>query len=535
MVLQAGNKGRRPMGVNAVLFGVIAVILAVGTAPVPGEAGASKRGGRAVIVSAQEPRTLMPHLDLLTLSREAQRLVFDGLLTLDDKGEYVPRLAADVPSVENGGVSQDGRTYTFKLRQGVKWQDGRPFTAADVEFTWKMITDQKLPVPSRVVWADVTKVETPDTHTVRFHFAKPNLAFLGTVASDRGYIVPKHLLEGTDIVASEFNRRPVGTGPFVIKEWVAGSHILLGRNPSYWETDRPALDEVLVRILPGTAAQRAALQRGEADLQLHVPTADVAFVKGLADYQIVPQPSYAWWHFWLNNEDPILKERTVRQALAHGLDKAGIANAVMGGLVSPLHAAIPPAHWAHNRTVKVYAHDPARAGQLLDEAGWKMGAGGIRQKDGKPLTLEILNIAGEAERQQVVQIAQAGWKQIGIDARIKTIDGPAFPPTMGKGDFQIAYGWFGEEQEPVFNLWLGTNWQRYPNDKALDLLRQALTTPARSKRLEMIRNFQVQAAEDVPTLPLAPRVLLNAVHRTLKGYAPGPAGSLWNVAEWSKE
>jgi len=228
------------------------------------------------------------------------------------------------------------------------------------------------------------------------------------VASDRGYIVPKHLLEGKDIVASEFNRRPVGTGPFAVKEWVAGSHILLVRNPVYWETDRPALDEVLVRILPGTAAQRAALQRGEVDLQLHVPTADVGFVKGLTEYQIVPQPSYAWWHFWLNNEDPILNQRVVRQALAHGLDKAGIASAVMGGLVAPLHAVIPPAHWAHNKSVKAYAYDPARAGQLLDEAGWKMGTGGIRQKDGKPLSLEILNIAGEAERQQVVQIARTG-------------------------------------------------------------------------------------------------------------------------------
>jgi peptide/nickel transport system substrate-binding protein len=517
------------------LCGVIALAVIVAASPAMGEAGAVKRGGRAVIASAQEPRTLMPHLDLLTLSREAQRLVFDGLLTLDDKGEYVPRLAAKVPSVENGGVSPDGRTYTFKLRQGVKWQDGKPFTSADVEFTWKVITDQKLPVPSRVVWADVSKVETPDAHTIRFQFAKPNLVFLGTVASDRGYIVPRHLLEGKDIVASEFNRRPVGTGPFLVKEWVAGSHILFARNPGYWEADRPALDEVLIRVLPGTTAQRAAIQRGEVDLQLHIPTADVAFVKGLANYQIVPQPSYAWWHFWLNNEDPILKEKAVRQALAYGLDKAGITSAVMAGLVQPLHAVIPPAHWAHNRTVRSYAYDPARAGQLLDEAGWKAGAGGIRQKDGKPLTLEILNIAGEAERQQVVQIAQAGWKQIGVDARIKTIDGPAFPPTMGKGDFQVAYGWFGEEQEPVFTLWLGTNWQRYKNEQGLELLRQALTTPSRAKRTELIRSFQAQAAEDVPTLPLAPRVLLNAVHKPLKGFTPGPAGSLWNVSEWSKE
>jgi peptide/nickel transport system substrate-binding protein len=501
----------------------------------PAETQAPKRGGRVVIVSAQEPRTLMPHMDLLTLSREVQRLTFDGLLTIDEKGEYVPRLAAEVPSVENGGVSTDARTYTFKLRRGVKWQDGAPFTSADVEFTWKVIIDPKLPVPSRVVWADVSRVELPDPYTVRFHFDKPNLVFLGTVASDRGYIVPKHLLEGKDIANSEFNRKPVGTGPFVVKEWVSGSHVQLGRNPDYWEAGKPTLDEVLVRIIPGTAAQRAALQRQEADLLLHVPTADVAFVKGLADYQLVPAPSYAWWHFWLNNEDPILQDRRVRQALTHAVDKAAITSSVMAGLVSPLHAVLPPAHWAHNPSVRAYAYDPARAAQLLEEAGWKVGSGGIRQKDGRPLTLEILNIAGEAERLQIVQIVQAGWRQLGVDARIRNIDGPAFPPTMSKGEFQVAYGWFGEEQEPVFTLWLGTNWQRYKNEQGMGLLRQALTTPGRAKRIEMVRAFQAQAAEDAATLPLAPRVLLNAASKHLKGYAPSVAGSLWNVADWSKE
>lgn len=499
------------------------------------EAAAPKRGGRAVIVSPQEPKTLMPHLDLLTLSREVQRLTFDGLLALDAKGEYVPRLAVEVPTVENGGVSADGKSYTFKLRREAKWQDGAPVTAADVEFTWRLITDPKLPVPSRVVWQDVARVETPDPHTVRFHFEKPNLAFLGTVASDRGYIVPKHLLAGKDVAASEFNRKPVGSGPFLVKEWVAGSHILLGRNPAYWEPGKPYLDEILVRVLPATAGQRAALQRGEVDLELHVASADVAFVKGLADYRLVSAPSYAWWHFWLNNADPILSDRRVRQALSLGLDKAAITATVMAGLVAPMHAALPPAHWAHHARVRVFGHDPAAAARLLDEAGWKVGPGGIRQKEGTPLALEILNIAGEAERLQVVQIVQAGWRQLGVDAKIKAIDGPAFPPTMREGRYQVAYGWFGEEQEPVFTLWLGTNWQRYANEAGLNLLRQSLATPQRARRTELIRNFQAQAAEDVPTIPLAPRSLLSAVNQKLKGYDPSPAGSLWNAADWWKE
>ncbi len=534
--MQTVERMRRRLGRALVVVGAsAALVAAAAVVGIQADAQGPKRGGRALVVSPQEPRTLLPHLDLLTLSREVQRLVFDGLLTLDDKGAYVPRLAVEVPTVDNGGVSPDARVYTFKLRRGVTWQDGQPFTAADVEFTWKLITDAKIPVPSRLVWADIQRVETPDPHTVRFHFAKPMLAFLGTVASDRGYIVPRHLLEGKDVPASELNRKPVGTGPFVVKEWAAGSHVLLGRNAGYWDAGKPYLDEVLVRIVPGTAGQRAARERQEVDLELHVPTADAAAVRALPDYRLVSAPTYAWWHFWLNNEDPILRDRLVRQALAHGLDRAGITGTIMGGLVQPLHAALPPAHWAHNPRVRAYAYDPARAAALLDEAGWKPGAGSVRQKDGQPLVVEVLNISGEAERLQVVQVVQAGWRQLGIDARIKNIDAPAFPPTMNKGEYQAAYGWFGEEPEPIFNLWLGTNWQRYRNESALELLRQVVVTPARAKRVELIRAFQAQAAEDVPTLPLAPRVLLNAAHKRLHGYAPSPAGSLWNAAEWTRD
>lgn len=157
-IRESGRKGQRPQGLGSLLCALGLLVAAGLAAPAPADAQTPKRGGRAVMVSAQEPRTLLPHFDLLTLSREVQRLTFDGLLTIDDKGEYVPRLAAEVPTVENGGVSADGRTYTFRLRRGVKWQDGAPFTSADVEFTWKVITDPKLPVPSRVVWADVSRV-----------------------------------------------------------------------------------------------------------------------------------------------------------------------------------------------------------------------------------------------------------------------------------------------------------------------------------------------------------------------------------------
>lgn len=486
------------------------------------------------IFSPQEPRTLLPHFDLLTLAQEAQHLVYECLFVIDEEGEIAPRLAAEVPTLENGGISADGTTYTIRLRPDVTWQDGTPLTSADVVFTWRVITDPDLPIPSRTVWEEIVAVDTPDALTAVVRFDRTNVSFLGAASTGNCFILPRHLLEGTDIVNSPLNRQPVGTGPFRAVQWESGSFIRFEKNPLYRETGKPPVDEVVYRIVPGTEAQRAALQRGEADVLLHITLADLRFVEGLPDYRVVQVPTFTWWQFWLNHEDPILADRAVRQALAQGLDKALITETLMGGIVTPLEAMLPPTHWAHNPEVPVYPFDPEAAARLLDEAGWVLGADGIRRKDGQPLRIEILNIAGQVERRQVVQAAQANWRAIGVDAVIREIDAASFPPTMARGEFQVAYGFFGEQQEPTWNLWLGTNWQRYRNAEALALLQETARVVDREERRALIWRFQAIVAEDIAMLPLAPRPLLNAVHVRLEGHAPTLTGSLWNIAEWMK-
>jgi peptide/nickel transport system substrate-binding protein len=495
--------------------------------------GATFAQERASVLSPQEPRTLLPHFDLLTLAHEVENLVFDCLYAIDTQGEYIPRLASEVPTLENGGISEDGRRYTIRLRDDVRWQDGEPLTSEDVRFTWQVITNADLPIPNRTVWEDIESIETPDPHVAVVTFAEPNVGFIGTAASDSCFILPSHALEGEDLVNSEFNRAPIGTGPYTIEEWASGSFIQLAKNPDYWAGE-PAIDEIVVRFPGGSQALRTALQRGEAELALHLTSADVRFIGRLEDYELEQAPDHAWWQFWINNEGPILEDRGVRAALAYALDKQTIADTVMGGLVEPQAAILPATHWAHNPDVPGYEFDPERARELLEQAGWVDTNGdGVREKDGQPLRLEILNIAGQAERRQVVQIAQDQWRDVGFDVSIREIDAASFPPTMSQGNYQLAYGWFGENQEPVFNLWLGTNWQNYENEEALDLLQQVPTTIDRDARKELIRRFQEIIAEDVAMLPLAPRPILNAVSERLEGYAPTLSGSLWNAEEWS--
>lgn len=486
---------------------------------------------RATVLSPQEPATLLPHFDLLTLTHEVQHLVFDCLWAVDATGDYLPRLAVEVPTVENGGISEDGSTYTIRLREGVTWHDGEPFTSDDVRFTWEVITDPDLPIPSRAVWQDIASIETPDPLTAVVTFPGTNVNFLGAASADACFILPEHALADENLVESGANRDPIGTGPFTVEEWSAGSFIRFSAYPGFWG-EGPALDEVVVQFPGGAQALRTALQRGEADLALHLTSADVPFVQDLDGYELVQAPDHAWWQFWINNEDPILSDRAVRVALHHGLDKQLITETVMNDVVAPVDAMLPPSHWAHNPEVPAYPYDSDRARAALEEAGWVDENGdGVREKDGTPLRLEILNIAGQAERRQVVQIAQDLWSEIGFDVTIREIDGASFPPTMSEGNYQLAYGWFGENQEPVFSLWLGTNWQNYGNEEALDLLREVPETVSREEREALIQEFQAIVAEDAAMIPVAPRPILNAVSTDLQGYAPTLTGSLWNAEE----
>ena len=488
---------------------------------------------RATVLSPQEPATLLPHFDLLTLTHEVQQLIFDCLFVVDESGDYRPHLAAEVPTVANGGVSEDGTTYTLRLRDDVTWQDGEPFTSADVRYTWQVITDRNLPIPSRAVWQDVVAVETPDPHTAVIRFDETNVAFLGAASSDACFILPEHVLAGTDLVNAPFNRQPIGTGAFELAEWRAGAFARLTANEDYFLA-APALDEIVVQFTGGSQAMRTSLQRGEAELALHIGAADLRFAQGLDGYQVRQAPDHAWWQFWINNQDEVLQDVRVRRALAHATDKRLIADTVFGGVVEPQDAIFPPSHWAHADDVRAYPYDPEAAAELLSEAGWTDADGdGVREKDGEPLRIEILNIAGQADRRQVVQIVQDLWNDVGIEATIREIDGASFPPTMAEGDFQVAYGWFGENQEPIFALWLGTNWQNFGDEAALDLLRGVSGTVDREVRAEAIRAFQRIIAEEAAMLPIAPRPLLNVVAERLDGYAPTLSGSLWNAHEWT--
>ena len=345
--------------------------------------GAAHAQSRVTVLSPQEPATLLPHFDLLTLTHEIQQLAFDCLFVAGANGEYRPHLAAEVPTVANGGISEDGTTYTIRLRDDATWHDGEPVTAGDLRYTWQVITDQELPIPSRAVWEDIASIETPDPTTAVVRFEETNVAFLGAASSDACFLLPEHALAGTDLVNSPQNRDPIGSGAYEVAEWRSGAYVRLTARDDYF-LGAPEVDEIVVRFPGGSQAVRTALQRGEAELALHIGSADLRFAQNLDGFTVQQAPDHAWWQFWINNQDPILEDVAVRRALAHGLDKALITETVFAGVVEPQHAMLPPSHWAHADDVRTYGYDPEAARSLLEEAGWTHEDGdGVREKDGQ--------------------------------------------------------------------------------------------------------------------------------------------------------
>jgi peptide/nickel transport system substrate-binding protein len=494
-------------------------------------------GGELIIGSIQEPDNMNPWLTGLTVGLEVEAMIYEGLTRVDPEGNHVPMLAAETPTVENGGISEDLQTYTYRLRDHVTWHDGAPFTSADVAFTYDAIADPEVNALSRAGFNLIDSVETPDDHTVIFHLNEPSAVFLETWGY-RG-ILPRHIFEGLDMNTNEFNRAPAaGTGPYKFVEWVSGDRIVLERNENYYQ-EGAYIDRIEYRIVPSSDTLLTMLETGEIDMRFALGAEHVAIAQGLADYEILATPAHAYFHFTINNADPILCDRLVRQALTHGINKQQIADTVLQGLVAPHGSPVAQPSWVYVDHNNRYPYDPEQAVALLEEAGWEEGPDGIRVKDGERLALDLLNIAGDTERLQIVQIVQADLREIGVEVNISQVDAPTFVAAMTSQDYQWAYGWWGFSVDPSgYNeRWLSTSpghWLNYDNPEVDQLLLEALQIADRNQRRAKYERFQDLVVEDATNIYIYNRVFFDAVKRTVHGFVPNTSNStnMWNAHEW---
>jgi peptide/nickel transport system substrate-binding protein len=515
----------------------------VAAAPVvPSTGGADT--GTVVIGVIQEPDNLNPVLWGTDVAGAVGELIYSKLLKLDSSGQFIPDLATAVPTADNGGVTADGLTYTFRLRNNARFQDGVPLTCADVKFTWEIALDQNTRTKDRQLWHSAASggVSCTDDNTAVFRLTQPINNML-EVISLYG-ILPRHLLTGKDINTDAFNTRPIGSGPFQLTEWVKGDHLSLTRNADYY-LGRPHLDGIVVRYMPDANALLAATQRGELDIRLGITADQLSTAGQIPGYDLVSVPIQSIFHLYLNWQRPGLGETPVRLALAHAIDKEAIARSVLRGTVTPVDVPVPPQSWAYAPPPKL-AYDPALARQFLDEAGWVAGADGVRVKDGQQLKFTVL-VVPEFERIQTLQIVLQQWKAIGVEAELTQNDVATWSQRMSRGEFDIGYGFYSYTYS-VDNRGLlacdpnigNRNYGHWCVSGLDQLLAQAASSTDQVARTNLLKQFQQEYVKELPVIPLFARSESESVSKKVHGYQPNPyqtqgISHFWSSWQWSKD
>ena len=404
------------------------------------------RGGTLSMILNPEPAVLASGVNSASPVYTVSPKIFEGLVTYDPKFKMLPQLATEWTA------SPDGRTITFKLRPGVKWHDGRPFTSADVQYTFMEIL-KKVHSRGKATFLHLNTVQTPDALTAIFRLAEPSPYMMRALAGAESPIMPKHIYEGTDPLKNPANLAPIGTGPFKFKEWQRGSHIMLVRNPDYWDKPKPYLDTLIFRIIPDGSARAVALESGAVQYgtQYVVPLNDVQRLKSLphlavttAGYEYNTSVNYLEF----NLRRPYLRDRRVRQAIAHATNTDFLVKNVWFGFAEKATSPVTNKQIDfHTGNVPQYPYDLKKAESLLDEAGFKRGADGTRFK----VTIDW-SPSGEMFR-QTAEVLKQSLARIGIPAEIRSQDNPTYLRRVWTdNDFDINIFSASNIADPVIGL-----------------------------------------------------------------------------------
>ncbi|HEY5096372.1 MAG TPA: peptide ABC transporter substrate-binding protein [Candidatus Eremiobacteraceae bacterium] len=492
------------------------------------------------------PNSLNPLIGGLYIENYVQEAIFDGLVKLDGNEDLVPDLAVAIPTRANGGLSADGKTITYRLRHGVTWHDGAPFTSADVVFTYKEMTDPKVPFPSASTYAQVQSVTAPDLYTVVVRLKNPSAQALGQLFcnGEDGQIVPQHLLSHvTDMLTDPFGYNPVGTGPLKFVSWDRGNKIVLAPNPNYFGGTLH-IKEVDIITVPDANTMLTMARAHELDVAQLTTPSQVTTLQGVAGIRVIEAPAFTLYHIEFNLLRAPYDDISVRTALALALDRHAIAMKAFDGYAIPADSVIPPFSWGYDPNNGAPRYDPAAAGKLLDADGWVRGPDGVRVKNGARLDPAVMVATESAAGLSGAQQVQAYWRALGVDATVKpqplnVLLGPGGPAETG--NFDVYYASNGFDVDPSRDMILsklsippnGHNYSRYNNPTAERLIEEGASTYDRAARIHYYSLLQRLVNHDLPVIPIAWPKFIYAVSTDVHGFAPETVNSdFWNVEQW---
>ena len=459
---------------------------------------------------------------------EINLLLFNGLTAHDGNDQIVPALA------ERWDYDEANCTYTFYLREDVKWHDGEPFTANDVKFTIEAIMDPDNGSENAPNYEDVQEITVLDDHTVSFRLAEPNAAFLEYMTMA---ILPQHLLEGEDMQTSDFFRSPVGTGPYKLSSWDVGQAIVLEKNESYFKG--PAnIDRIIFKIVPDDNAQAVQLESGELDIALLDPK-NAANFEGKDDFTCYDMTTadyrgilFNFWNdYWTENRDII-------PAVCYALDRQAIIDSVLLGQGMPAYSPLQRNIY-NNENVEHYDYNPEKAKEVLENAGCTMGADGFYERNGEKIGFVISVMSGEQDRIDIAQAAAQQLREVGIDC---TVEIPAQMDWGGQMACLIGWGSPFDADDhtyKVFGTDKGANYSGYSNAKVDEYLTLARQTDDQNVRREYYDKFQEELAND-PAFAFICYIDANYVATSkIEGIAKDTVlghhgvGIFWNIHEWT--
>lgn len=451
-----------------------------------------------------------------------------------DSTEVLPGLA------EKWDVSPDGKTYTFHLRQGVKFTDGTDFDAEAVVFNFERWMDPSNPLHLKDQFSYfgdmfggfkgskdlvIESVKAVDKQTVEFKLTRAQAPFINNLGmSCFGIASPKALKEEKE----KFGEHPVGTGPFIFKEWKREDTITLEKNPNYWQQGLPKLDKIIFKVIPDNTARLTALKSGEVDLIEGFNPDDAQSVKDSADLQLILRPSMNVGYLGFNNEKKPFDNPKVRAALGHAINKPALIEAFYGGLAEPAKNMLPPKIWGYNDSVTDREFSLEKAKQLLAEAGYPNGF--EAEFMAMPVSRPYMPNA-----QKIAEAIQQDLNQIGVKTKIITYEWATYLDKLKKGESNGMFliGWTGDNGDPDNFLATlldknsigGNNYARYAGEEAHKLLMAAQTENDQAKRTELYKQAQEILFKDAPVIPLVHSTPALAASKKVVGYIPHPTGS----------